>query len=66
MYLMFGSKPVEDASMPRTVYDAWKWTHPTYQISTSKKLQDIKSVEIDPSGRMADINPRDNKLELNW
>lgn len=66
MYLMFGSKPVEDPSITRKVYDAWKWTHPTFQISTNRKLQDIKSVEIDPSGRMADVNPRDNKLELNW
>lgn len=66
MYLMFGTKPVEDAALNRKVYDAWKWTHPTFQISTNRKLQDIKSVEIDPSGRMADVNPRDNKLELNW
>jgi aminopeptidase N len=66
MYLMFGTKPVEDPSITRKVYDAWKWTHPTFQISTNRKLQDIKSVEIDPSGRMADVNPRDNKLELNW
>ncbi len=66
MYLMFGAKPVEDPAIPRKVYDAWKWTHPTYQISTNRKLQDIKSVEIDPSARMADTNPRDNKLELNW
>lgn len=66
MNLMFGAKPVEDPAIPRKVYDAWKWTHPTYQISTNRKLQDIKSVEIDPSARMADTNPRDNKLELNW
>lgn len=64
--LMYGTKPVEDPSITRKVYDAWKWTHPTYVINTSKKLQDIKSVEIDPSSRMADINRRDNKLELNW
>lgn len=66
MNLMFGAKPVEDPAIPRKMYDAWRWTHPTYQISTSRKLQDIKSIEIDPSGRMADVNPRDNKLELNW
>lgn len=66
MYLMFGAKPQEDASVNRKTYEAWKWTHPTYEISTDKKLQDIKKVEIDPSGRMADINPKDNTLELNW
>jgi aminopeptidase N len=66
MNLMFGSKPVEDPSIPRTEYEAWRWTHPTYVIKSTKRLQDIKSVEIDPSGRLADVNPRDNKLELKW
>ena len=64
MYLMFGEKPAEDMQANRKVYDAWKWTHANYQITTSKKLTDIISVEIDPSQRMADVNRKDNKLEL--
>lgn len=66
MYLMFGAKGVEDPKMNSKTYEAWKWTHPTYEVSTSRKLQDIVKVEIDPSGRMADVNPKDNTLELNW
>ena len=66
MYLMFGEKPAESDSIRRTTYDAWKWTHPTYEISTSHKLQDIIKVEIDPSGRLADVNKKDNTLELTW
>ncbi len=66
MYLMFGQKPAEEGQTPRKVYDPWKWTHPTYQISTTKKLTDIVSVEIDPSQRMADIDRKNNKLELKW
>ncbi|ULQ50631.1 M1 family metallopeptidase [Flavihumibacter fluvii] len=66
MYLMFGEKPAEDDMMKRKVYDAWKWTHPTYDISTNRKLQEITKVEIDPSFRMADINKKDNILQLNW
>jgi hypothetical protein len=64
MYLMFGSKPVEDPSIPRIVYEAWKWTHPVYVIETNKKLTDITLAEIDPSQRMADIERKNNRLEL--
>lgn len=66
MYLMFGEKPAEDAKEKRTVYEAWKWTHPTFDIGTKRKLQDITKVEIDPSQRMADMNRKDNVLQLNW
>jgi len=64
--LMFGAKPAEEGQTPRTVYDAWKWTHPTYEINTKKALTDVISVEIDPSYRMADIERRNNKLDLKW
>lgn len=66
MYLMFGEKPAEDPSIPRKVYDAWKWTHLTYVIETEKRLTDITQVEIDPSQRMADTDRKNNKLELKW
>ncbi|ANE50689.1 M1 family metallopeptidase [Flavisolibacter tropicus] len=66
MYLMFGAKPAEEGQSPRTVYESWKWTHPTYEIQTKRKLSDITTVEIDPSQRMADIDRKNNKLELKW
>lgn len=66
MYLMFGEKPAEEGQAGRKVYDAWKWTHPTYEIKTDRKLTDIVSVEIDPSYRMADIDRKNNRLELKW
>lgn len=66
MYLMFGEKPAEDTSVPRIVYDPWKWTHSTYIIETSRRLTDFTIVEIDPSLRMADIDRKNNKLELKW
>lgn len=64
-YLMFGTKPEEDET-PRTVHEAWKWTHSTYVFEVNQRLMNLKSVEIDPSQRMADVNRRNNKLELNW
>jgi hypothetical protein len=65
-YLMFGSKPIEDSSITRSVHEPWRWTHPTYVLEVEGKLLDLKTVEIDPSLRMADIDRRSNKLELTW
>jgi hypothetical protein len=66
MSLMYGAKPAEEGHTPRTVYEAWRWTHPTYEIETKKSLTEIVKVEIDPSYRMADLERRNNKIELKW
>ncbi|MBD0279512.1 MAG: M1 family peptidase, partial [Flavisolibacter sp.] len=66
MYLMFGQKPAEEGQAARIVYDAWRWTHPTYVIETKRRLTDIITVEIDPTQRMADVERRNNKLQLKW
>jgi len=65
MYLMFGEKPAEN-NMQRFVYPAWKWTHPTYIIEFDKRLSELTTVEIDPTQRMADVDRRNNKLDLKW
>src|SRR5262249_24070867 len=65
-YLMFGGKPRENWTMPWKVYPAWKWTDPTYTFTVNHRLTDLKVVEIDPSLRMADVERKNNKLELNW
>ncbi|HWR33769.1 MAG TPA: M1 family metallopeptidase, partial [Chitinophagaceae bacterium] len=66
MNLMYGEKPLEDSIIIRKVYDAWKWTHGTYVIETKRKLADFAVVEIDPSQRMADVERKNNRLELKW
>jgi len=66
MYLMFGQKPDEDASIPRTVYEPWKWTSPQYTFEINRKITDLKLIEIDPSLRMADIDRKNNRLEIPW
>jgi hypothetical protein len=65
-YLMFGEKPAEDSSTLRSVKEPWKWTSPTYSFDVSHRLTDLKVIEIDPSQRMADVNRKNNKLELHW
>jgi hypothetical protein len=66
MNLMYGEKPVEDAALSRKTYEPWKWTHSSYTVETSRKLTDISVAEIDPSLRMADIDRKNNRLELKW
>jgi hypothetical protein len=61
--LMFGAKQ-QEGSNNYIVEKAWKWTHPDYAFSIDKKITDIKSVEIDPTHRMADINKANNKLVI--
>ncbi|HEX8277057.1 MAG TPA: M1 family metallopeptidase [Segetibacter sp.] len=64
--LMFGQKPVESETIPTTFHAEWQWTHPTYTFETNRKLLDISGVQIDPSQRLADIDPRNNLLKIQW
>jgi hypothetical protein len=66
MSLMFGAKPKEGSMKERVDYPEWKWASPTYVIETKRKLTDLRIAEIDPSLRMADIDRKNNKLELTW
>jgi hypothetical protein len=66
MNLMFGAKPFEGGNTKRKDYGAWKWTSPTYVIETNRKLTDLRIAEIDPSQRMADVDKKNNRLELTW
>ena len=59
--LMYGEKPTE-GTLPRTVHPEWKWTHPEYAFGLAHDIKDIRSIEIDPSLRLADINRANNKL----
>jgi hypothetical protein len=58
--LMRGEKPVEDKTK-RTILADWTWTFPTYEF---KVTGTVTKIEIDPTGRMADVN-RDNNVWQN-
>jgi hypothetical protein len=62
--LMFGVKPDEHLASSRIVHTEWQWVNPEYSISTSRAIKDLKSIEIDPSQRLADINKSNNKLVI--
>jgi len=61
--LMLGAKPAE-GSVQRIMHTEWQWVAPSYTFETSKPLSSLKSIEIDPSQRMPDINRSNNKLEI--
>ena len=52
--MMLGHKPTM-----ATIIKDWPWVQPSYTLTTYKN---VKSVEIDPSQRMADID-RSNNLQ---
>lgn len=57
---MRGVKPAEDDTK-RTVLPDHRWVDPTYAFVIPEKLKNVSRIEIDPSGRMADIE-RDNNV----
>lgn len=61
--LMYGEKKAENA-IARKVHEPWRWTHPEYTFTIDKKISDLKIIEIDPTKRMADINPANNKIVI--
>lgn len=38
----------------------WPWTFPSYELVLDEKIENIKSIEIDPSYRMADVDRKNN------
>lgn len=54
--MMLGQKPTD-----ATILNNWPWTNPTYTFKASKE---IKSVQIDSSQLMADIDRKNNFVEI--
>ena len=57
--LLRGEKPTEVGN--RNVKPDWGWVYPTYRFEISHAMQDIKTIEIDKSMRMADIQRKNNR-----
>ena len=43
-----------------TLLADWGWTYPEYSFSIDRNLADIERIVIDPSQRMADVDPDNN------
>ncbi len=58
--IMRGNKPNENPGEKYTMLEGWHWTHPEYSFDLPVKRADITKVEIDPTGRLADTNRKNN------
>ncbi|WP_299115683.1 M1 family metallopeptidase [uncultured Winogradskyella sp.] len=56
LQMMRGEKPTK-----ASIVGDWAWAYPTYDLKTAK---DVKSIEIDPSQMMADIDRTNNVSSL--
>ena len=61
--LMLANK-VAEGNDNRIVHPECKWVQPTYTFETTKPLSALKSIEIDPSYRLPDVNRSNNKLDI--
>ena len=58
LQIMRGEKPAEGTNW--NVESDWAWTHPTYELTVKIKKAKIKSITIDASERMADVELKNN------
>ena len=62
--ILRGEKKMEPNTPILVLTQDWPWVNPTLTISLKRPLDTIKSIEIDPSQRMADIQVENNKVEF--
>jgi aminopeptidase N len=62
--IMRSEKKAENEMESYTVIEDWPWTFPAYEFTLETKFEEIESIEIDPSGRMADKNRFNNQWPL--
>lgn len=64
LVIMRGEK-AEEAGMPKRIMTQdWPWVNLEKTIVLDRKMETIKSIEIDPSKRLADVNEENNKVEF--
>jgi hypothetical protein len=64
LVIMRGGKPAEAGMPERKHTEKWAWTDYSKEFLLERPISDIKTVEIDPSMRLADINRENNKFEV--
>ncbi|MBB1139400.1 M1 family metallopeptidase [Myroides sp. WP-1] len=57
---MLWSKPNQYIEYERTVLEGWGWAQPEYKFIINKPKSTIKTILIDPSQFMADVNQENN------
>ena len=62
--IMRGDKNYDSSKLEYKLLDDWEWVNNTYEINFNNKNKKIKNIEINPSGKMADIDQSNNKLDF--
>jgi len=64
--IMRGNKPKEDQydGTEYLVAEDWPWTHPSYELAVPESLDNIDSIVIDPTGRVADVDRANNSKDF--
>ncbi len=62
--IMRGDKPHTDQNIKRIMQPNWAWVMPSYTFTIDAPKASIKSIEIDPSQLMADVNRENNLVEM--
>jgi hypothetical protein len=60
LQIMRGAKGADLSGFNWIVSPDWAWTNPQYSLNLPVKLEDILTIAIDPSERMADIERINN------
>lgn len=61
--IMWGEKENEYSEKEWVQKEDWRWVFPDYTFTLDLPKSDIQKIEIDPSGRMADVNRENNVWE---
>ncbi|MEJ7645757.1 MAG: M1 family metallopeptidase [Chryseolinea sp.] len=61
---MLGKKSAAESAVSRIDFDPWLWVSPSYTFKIDKPVSAISSLEIDPLLQLADVNRKNNKIEL--
>jgi hypothetical protein len=64
LVIMRGEKPVEKDLPMRSMTLDWPWTNLTKTIKINQRKENIRTIEIDPSLRMADLERSNNKVDF--
>ncbi len=64
LVIMRGGKKPEKGAPERIHTETWPWTDTTKTLVLTRNFETIKSVQIDPSRRMADLEQENNKVEF--
>lgn len=58
--MMYGEKE-ETLGLARTLASDWPWTFTDYELVLNRPVSEIRQLEIDPTGRLADVERNNNR-----